>query len=136
MTPRDPFLSTPSARQSNSPRQVSWRRWRPSPTRKGRSALAKLTALGAILDPIVERQFQDADASSGNADRISKFAFRPLKLRDDGRAEFLPARVIGFSVDGQEGAALRRSAAAVSIAFCSFLKARTSIWRTRSRDTP
>jgi hypothetical protein len=44
-------------------------------TPEGRSALAKLPALGAILNPIIERRSRMPSAVSGSADRISKHAF-------------------------------------------------------------
>lgn len=41
----------------------------------------------------------------------------------------------GAATEPQAGSS-RRSPARRIIAFCSFSKARTSIWRTRSRETP
>ena len=172
-------------------------------TPTGRSALAKLPALGAILTPLVERQIAMPSAVSGSANRTSKCARngpasgllprkpprrrrlrepdqrsslptrkrsgrlaaamgrlalgeivsqrdrnpsrRPLHhgsvlrhprpaMLETMRPRCLPAHLRNFSGDELVGAAWP-VAAAVSIAFCSFPNARTSIWRTRSRHT-
>jgi hypothetical protein len=90
-------------------------------TPEGRSALAKLSALGAVLNPIVERRSTTPRGTFGSADRArSTLVDRPLSfalphLKRFGDPGYEPAGTTEPSGLGRPGERLSRGARALLV---------------------